>query len=291
MKQPVDNEAETVGVGISSSQCKVYRVEKQGVSSQAKFEQVCVEAPLQINLIWQVQGLQSRQQELTEKVFMTTMRTPGQDSELALGLLIASQVIEQAADVIRTTQAEANQVDVELQDGISPDWRAIERLGLSLSSCGICGQKQIQQLALKKSEVTSQQGKWLAPEHVVAMPDALKQAQTLFDSTGGVHAAAIWQKGNIIACCEDIGRHNAVDKVIGLQLAKSNELQESVLILSGRVSFELVQKAIMADIPVIVAIGAPSSLAISMAKQFNITLIGFTKAQKFNVYSGEFRLI
>ena len=272
--------------------CKRYVADEMGnIRSEAKQAHVCVEAPLQINVIWQ----NPESGELDERVLMTTMRTPGQEQFLVTGLLQASQVINSINDITTNSLLEANLIEVQLNNGIVPNWREIERLGLSLSSCGICGQKQIQQLALRHQQVSDETANWLSAAQIMSMPNAMSDKQQLFSASGGLHAAAIWHSDEILWLCEDIGRHNAVDKVIGRYLcssqAEDSDNMQRVLILSGRISFELVQKAIMADIPVIVALGAPSTLAISLAKQFGITLVGFTREQQFNLYCGEQRIV
>lgn len=253
----------------------------------ATYDQVIIEAPLQIILVFYCSDSQS----FINRPLMVTMRTPGHDELLVSGLLLASSVIKCKEDITRCSHIEAHVIEVTLSKMIVLDWSQLQRQGVSTSSCGACGQQQIKQLAIYQSAVSNEQEHWLNPSDILNLPTQLKTLQPHFKETGGVHAAGLWHHDGFLVAHEDVGRHNAVDKVIGSKLAIKNAATDLVLVLSGRISFELVQKAIMADIPVIVAVGAPSNLAVALAKQFNITLIGFAKSQQFNLYSGEFRLI
>ncbi|WP_286263469.1 formate dehydrogenase accessory sulfurtransferase FdhD [Thalassotalea atypica] len=253
---------------------------------------VIVEAPLQILLSW----FNAESQNYKSRPLIVTMRTPGNDKALVSGLLLSLGVITAIPDVAEMQHLEPHVFEVTLSKNISPDWPQLERQSMSFSSCGVCGQQQVKQLAIRQPVVSDQSERWLSLTTVFELPKLLSDDQAHFAQTGGVHGAGLWQNGNYLSIQEDVGRHNAVDKVIGEQFILSKQtvltqLAQSVLVLSGRVSFELVQKAIMANIPVIVAIGAPSSLAITLAKRFNITLIGFAKENRCNVYSGDFRLV
>lgn len=258
----------------------------------ATFDQVIVEAPLQIVLSWYCSASENYQ----TKPFLVTMRTPDDDENLVMGLLLATAVIKTLKDIEQLVSNEPHQVEVTLSKGVIPDWDKLARQNMSMASCGLCGVKQIKQLALSQPAVCDSKDHWLKAQSIADMPEQLKAQQSYFAQTGGVHGAGLWcaETSALIAVAEDVGRHNAVDKVIGkkLELEQDSRLikEQSVLVLSGRISFELVQKAVMANIPVIVAIGAPSSLAIKLAKQFNITLIGFTQAQQCNVYCQEQRI-
>lgn len=272
---------------------RVYQVQANGHChiEAASYDQVIVEAPLQILLAWQ----SSLSENVSSKPLMVTMRTPGHDSELAIGLLLSLGVIHALEDIAHISHLDAHVIEVTLSKNNEPNWSMLERNSISQASCGVCGQKQIQQLVLRHSSVTDTKEQWLPAQQIILLGQLLRAKQLFFADTGGVHAAGLWQDNQYIAVHEDVGRHNAVDKVIGRLLQMVNDdpqlnAEPLTLVLSGRISFELVQKAIVANIPVIVAIGAPSSLAISLAKQFNITLIGFAKPQQFNVYSGEFRI-
>jgi len=260
--------------------------------SPATYDQVIVEAPLQIVLSWYCPLSKNYQ----TNPLLVTMRTPGDDEHLVKGLLLAADIIKTLADIECLEDHEAHQVDVTLAKGVAPNWDKLARQNMSMASCGLCGVKQIKQLALSQPVVSDSKSDWLAPDTIASMPKQLKAKQSYFAQTGGVHGAGLWcaQGSRLIAVAEDVGRHNAVDKVIGkkLQLQQGDQemADQFVLVLSGRISFELVQKAIMANIPVIVAIGAPTSLAIKLAHQFNITLIGFTQANQCNVYCKELRI-
>ncbi len=273
---------------------RVYSLADDGqfVVEAASYDRVIIEAPLQILLAWHC----PKAQAYTSRPLMITMRTPGQDLALVRGLLLASDIIKTLTDITQICHLEAHTIEVTLAKNTVPDWSKLERQGLSSASCGVCGQQQIKQLAIYKTPVSDSNNHWLSAADIVSLPEQLKRLQPHFKDTGGVHAAGLWQQDQFLTVHEDVGRHNAVDKVVGSKLALTSSggllVQTGlVLVLSGRVSFELVQKAIMADIPVIVAVGAPSSLAIALAKQFNISLIGFTKPHQFNLYCGEFRIV
>lgn len=272
---------------------KVYRLLHQLPQQAATLssDDVIVEEPLLIILHWydQQAGL-SKQRDLS-----VTMRTPGQDVLLTLGFLYAQSLIVGLTDIedisfVDERQVLTNQIEVKLAAGIVPNWSQLERYGVSHSSCGICGASSLKILALQQDQNIDDSSGWLSRKTIIGLPDLLQARQELFAVTGAVHGAGYFSMNQMQSVHEDVGRHNALDKVIGEVLFKQLWRQQSVLVLSGRISFELVQKAVIANIPVIVAVGAPSSLAISAAKQFNLTLIGFTRAGRFNVYHGDWRL-
>ena len=232
------------------------------------------------------------------------MRTPGNDLELALGLLLAEQVITDLEQVetihisAEAGEAEArlrveadllgsNQVDVQLRAGVG---RRPERSFFSSSACGVCGSTTVESLALDFPALEA--GPRLDPGLLPALAHKLRGQQQVFDRTGGLHAAGLFGlDGELELLREDIGRHNAVDKVVGRRLLDGHlPARESILTVSGRAGFEVVQKAVAAGIPVLVAVGAPSSLAVRTALRFNLTLVGFLRADRFNVYSGADRL-
>jgi FdhD protein len=236
------------------------------------------------------------------------MRTPGHDLELALGLLYAERVLTSAADVKRFTLSaeaadeaagpapfpvsasllESNQADVQLAAG-APGRRP-QRSFLSSSACGVCGQTTAEQLALDLPPLAP--GPALRPEVLTGLPDKLRAGQGVFERTGGLHAAGLFDRGGEpLLIREDVGRHNAVDKVVGrLFLEGGLPAREAILAVSGRAGYELVQKAVSAGIPALVAVGAPSSLAVQVARRFRLTLVGFLRGERFNVYSGAERL-
>jgi FdhD protein len=247
---------------------------------------VISEEPLNIVLHWTCQ--QSGEQ--LEQTLMVTMRTPGDDASLVTGLLLSHAVIEHVDQIQSIMSSELNQCDITLATSVVLDWEALTRHFISHSGCGICGTSNVKKLAHTFNVTIDETPQWLPVSALITFSTQLRQHQSLFSLTGGVHSAGIFSLQACLSVKEDVGRHNAVDKVVGDLLAKNKLDNQSILMLSGRISFELMQKAVAAKIPVVVAIGAPSSLAIAVAKQFNITLIGFVSEHAFNVYHGDFRL-
>ncbi len=232
------------------------------------------------------------------------MRTPGNDLELALGLLWAEQVIRSPGDVIgvrisaEAAEAEAslhvaadlvesNQIDVHLR---SAPGRRPERSFLSSSACGVCGATTVESLALDFPSL--EPGPTLDALVLPRLADRLRQQQRIFESTGGLHAAGLFDRGGELELLrEDIGRHNAVDKVVGRAfLDRALPLRDRVLAVSGRAGYEVVQKAVAAGIPILAAVGAPSSLAVATAERFGMTLVGFLREDRFNVYTSPERI-
>jgi FdhD protein len=181
---------------------------------------------------------------------------------------------------------------VRLADHATISWPTVERHFYATSSCGVCGKASLDALEVPGLCPIARDGFRFSVEAVRMLPDRLRAQQSVFEETGGLHAAALFNSaGELLAIREDVGRHNAVDKLLGAQfLLGSAPLSSNLLFLSGRISFELAQKALAGGIPMVVAVGAPSSLAIELAKRFDITLIGFLRGERFNVYSGEWRL-
>jgi FdhD protein len=232
------------------------------------------------------------------------MRTPGSDVELALGLLRAEKVIESLADVafirvsaesavveksvrIDSDLIESNQVDVHLGRTAS---RRPERSFLSSSACGVCGATTVESLTLDFPQLEA--GPLVSASLLPLLATRLREGQAVFEATGGLHAAGLFSpSGDLLTAREDVGRHNAVDKVVGRQLLDGALPASSrILAVSGRAGYEVVQKAVAAGIPILVAVGAPSSLAVQTARAFGLTLVGFLKRDRFNVYSGPGRL-
>ncbi|PKI17621.1 formate dehydrogenase accessory sulfurtransferase FdhD [Colwellia sp. 12G3] len=268
------------------------------LTRKASADIVIVEQPLQITLSWLEQGVEK------SKVFTITMRTPGHDYFLIIGLLHSEGVIKQLTTVesIKIASEDVpgegkhNEWLVRFIDGFIPDLSILDRYMVSYSSCGLCGATSLKTLQLK-TDINlsySEHKNVLAAQSILLLSSKMRREQGLFDKTGGVHGAALFdQQLNIQQLYEDIGRHNAVDKVIGALLASDKAVQKAplwILLVSGRISFEIVQKTIMAGISVLVGVGAPSDLAIQAAKQFNLTLIGFVSNKGFNVYHGDWRL-
>ena len=219
------------------------------------------------------------------------MRTPGADEALTAGFLVSEQIVTERDAIVSIRHwGSANVVRVALREGTRIDFARLQRHFYSTSSCGVCGKTSIDALRVHATPVDSAMR--VSSETVSRLPAALAEAQRTFAATGGLHAAALFSAdGTLLSLHEDIGRHNAVDKVIGEQfLAGRLPLSDRLLFVSGRTSFEIVQKTVMARIPIIAAISAPSSLAVELAREFNVTLVGFVRDERFNVYAGEERI-
>ncbi len=262
-------------------------------SPRRRLDRVAVEEPLEIRLGWQ-------QKEVDlEHTLTITMRTPGNDFALAAGFLLTEGVVKHPKDIRTIThclgrrkeEQRYNVVLATLRPGLLFDPDSLQRNFTMTSSCGVCGRSSIEAIQAHDVPALPPETPELEEAVLYQLPSKLLTTQDIFTQTGGLHAAGLFTAaGELLAIHEDVGRHNAVDKLIGQQLlAQQFPLHEYLLLVSGRVSFDIVQKAIYAGIPVILAIGAPSSLAIELAEQFNITLIGFMREQRFNVYVGERR--
>jgi FdhD protein len=224
-----------------------------------------------------------------------TMRTPlpGQDAELALGFLVGEGIVapDQIARIseCRSEDGEGRVADVSLRPGALPaaGW---QRDFYASSACGICGKQSIESVRVSAAAVPA--GPRVSSATLCALPDALRARQRVFDRTGGLHAAALFSAaGELVAVREDVGRHNAVDKLVGRAAMDGLlPLHDDVLMVSGRVSFEIVQKALMAGAPVVAAVSAPTSLAVGLAREATMTLVGFLRADAFNVYAGADRV-
>ena len=250
---------------------------------------LAVEEPMEIRLGFG--PMEARQQ----KSVSVTMRTPGNDFELALGFLFTEGIIQYPTDVykiqycteLNTQENLENIVRVELKPNLNIDLSKLQRNFYTTSSCGVCGKESIEAIKtncmVQQLDLTLQ----ITPQTITQLPDKLRAQQSVFEYTGGIHACALFDAaGNILLLREDVGRHNALDKLIGAAMhASTIKLNETILLLSGRASFELLQKAAMAGIPVVCAVGAPSSLAVQTAVSFNITLVGFLRNQRFNIYA------
>ncbi|MEU5847155.1 formate dehydrogenase accessory sulfurtransferase FdhD [Saccharopolyspora shandongensis] len=230
-----------------------------------------------------------------------TMRTPGHDFDLAVGFLVSEGVIGSADDVTSIRYCAGatsdggntyNVVDVALAPGVAPPDASLERNFYTTSSCGLCGKASLDAVRTTTTWPLGEDSLRIAPSTLAVLPDRLREAQRVFDSTGGLHAAGLFTADGRLTCLrEDVGRHNAVDKVVGDALRAGRlPLRDSVLMVSGRASFELVQKAVMAGIPALAAVSAPSSLAVDLAAEAGLTLIGFLRGTSMNVYSGAERL-
>ncbi|MEJ7871870.1 MAG: formate dehydrogenase accessory sulfurtransferase FdhD [Rubrobacteraceae bacterium] len=229
-----------------------------------------------------------------------TMRTPGADFELAAGFLYGEGIISSADDILKISYCvdsdvdvdqQYNIVNVELRAGREYDLRSLERHFYTSSACGVCGKESLDQLEIKGCPVIPP-GPQIPAEIITSLPEKLRESQGLFDATGGLHAAALFDvEGNLLALREDVGRHNATDKLIGWALMQNRlPLSENIVMVSGRSSFEILQKCLTAGVPIICAISAPSSLAVDVARRFGITLIGFLRDNRFNVYAAAERV-
>jgi FdhD protein len=229
-----------------------------------------------------------------------TMRTPGADFELAAGFLYGEGVIRDRDDIESIAHCDDlkvedsrrfNIVNVDLKSEVLPDLDALQRHFHTTSACGVCGKTSLDSLRFT-APAPIPAGPVLRPETLTGLPAKLRSAQGLFSTTGGLHAAGLFDAtGELLAVREDVGRHNAVDKIVGWAfLGGRLPLSACILMVSGRTSFEILQKAVMAGIPVVCAVSAPSSLAVSVAREFGVTLIGFLRNERFNVYTGSERL-
>jgi FdhD protein len=224
-----------------------------------------------------------------DRAITVTMRTPGEDADLGTGLLISEGVIERADQIaaIRSCGQAGNVLRVELAPGVTPKFAAIERSLRATASCGLCGKSSLEAVAASIPDAAPIASRMRVPAAVLhRLPAQLRGAQAMFEHTGALHAVgAFSDTGESIAIREDIGRHNALDKLLGALSSRPNvEPSEIIVALSGRAGFELVQKAAVARVPLLVAIGAPSSLAVELAERAGITLIGFLREASFNVY-------
>lgn len=264
-----------------SESVEIQITKHKGPDSVRQSDFVACEEPLEIR----VEG----------RSIAVVMRTPGHDEELTAGFLLSEGVIHSADDVFEIAQCPAedntgNVINAMLRDPESVDWGSLTRHVFSSSSCGICGKATIESVLGCSGQIHD--STQVSASLIASLPGKLRAVQETFDKTGGLHASAIFNAaGDLLFHREDVGRHNALDKVIGhALLTKKLPLSGYVLLLSGRISFELMQKAQAAGIPIIAGISAPSSLAVDFAKDSGQTLIGFLRGQSMNVYAGEERI-
>ncbi|MFI5151240.1 MAG: formate dehydrogenase accessory sulfurtransferase FdhD [Bacteroidia bacterium] len=254
---------------------------------------LAAEEPLEIRI-----GFGARH-EREQKTISVTMRTPGNDFALAAGFLFTEGIIRKATDIVSVAYCEGsnssenngNRVRVELQEEVSVDIPLLERNFYTTSSCGICGKTSID--AIRTLCPPYPDDTLTISKNIIhSLPGKLLAHQTIFKHTGGLHSCAFFDPyGDLLLQTEDIGRHNALDKLIGTVLLSGKiNLSEGILLLSGRASFELIQKSAMAGIHIVAAIGAPSSLAVETASAFGISLIGFLREERFNIYTGDKRI-
>jgi len=279
-------------MSVSSLATSVSKI--SGAARHQLHDEVAVEEPLEIRLGYETASGRS------EQSVSITMRTPGQDAELATGFLFSEGIIRSADDVAlvkhcgtpASDSGNHNVIRVELETGVAADLERLQRHFYTTSSCGVCGKASLDALHVAGATVQTAADVHFTRGVITSMPGRLRDRQQTFATTGGLHAAAAFTAaGEILVCHEDVGRHNAVDKVIGALLTSGRvPASELGLIVSGRASFELKQKAVMAGMPLLAAVGAPSSLAVALADEFNVTLVGFLRGDSFNLYAAEERI-
>jgi FdhD protein len=264
-------------------------VSYDGGSAREVVDDLATEEPLEIRLLF---GTQTR-------TAAVTMRTPGNDFELAAGFLSAEGIISRRDDIAAISYCidphidaaqRYNIVNVELARSVAPQLERLERHFTMSSACGVCGKASIEALQTRAHRIEDPVS--ISLEMIARLPETMRQAQRIFKSTGGLHAAALFDaNGSLLALREDVGRHNALDKISGWALLEGRiPLQGCVLLVSGRASYELVQKSIVARIPILCAVSAPSSLAVELAQSFGLTLVGFVRGSRANVYAGSERI-
>ena len=275
-----------------TAKIQIYRVGPRGITMDGDL--VTTEEPLEIRinyyngvvLEWERVGI--------------TMRTPGSDYELTAGFLFTEGIIRDQHAIQRIShclerdvEQRYNIVNLYLKPGETIDLKLLTRNFYTTSSCGVCGKASLESLEIKDYSALSYSDGQVSSDVVRSLSTSMRKRQGLFRRTGGLHAAGLFElDGSLICLREDVGRHNAVDKVIGQGLlSKSLPFDQKILAVSGRTSFEIMQKALTAGVPMVVGVGAPSSLAVELAKKFHITLIGFANSDGFNIYCGEQRII
>ena len=260
---------------------------------QDSFEEVddfvAVEEPLEIRVLFGPEGRRK------DRSLSITMRTPGHDHELAAGFLVGEGIVERPDELLRFEQLQtagsdsegSNQLCVHLAPEVDFDFASLQRNFYMTSSCGICGTASLEAVRARVSRPIDDREIIVDAKVITCLPDRLRTRQKTFAETGGLHAAALFRAdGQLLDCREDIGRHNALDKLVGRSfLDRQLPRGEHILLVSGRASFELVQKTVLAGIPILAAVGAPSSLAVELATEFGVTLLGFVSDSRFNVYS------
>ncbi len=284
-------------LSVAITQIEVKRISDNELVDHS--DDLAVEEPLEIRLGFA---------DGTHQAVSITMRTPGEDSELAVGFLFTEGILKSPDQVKqvrhcglkigkstgtldRAAALNSNTIRVDLAENVELDLKKLERHFYTTSSCGVCGKSSIEALQTGATRIESELT--VNADIIHRLPETLRAAQSTFDKTGGLHASALFEAdGSLVIVREDVGRHNALDKVIGTKFMEDNvPLSDKILLVSGRASFELVQKALMAGIPILAAVGAPSSLAVELASEFGMTLIGFVRDGRFNIYCGEQRVL
>ncbi|MCL4862766.1 MAG: formate dehydrogenase accessory sulfurtransferase FdhD [Caldilineaceae bacterium] len=272
---------------LNKTKRRIWTVENGQVTRKA--DHLATEEPLEILL-------RAGDEQRTVAI---TMRTPGNDYELAAGFLHSEGIVEDKLDIVQMTYCtdgsgqmqEYNALRVQLRRDTLPELARLERHFFTNSACGVCGATMLDDLA-QRDLPPFQAETVVTPQVLAGLPEALREAQSLFETTGGLHAAALFTvEGQLLALREDVGRHNALDKLIGWGLLSHQiPFDDKVILVSGRASYELLQKCRVAGAPIFCAVSAPSSLAVELAERFGVTLVGFLRGQRFNVYSGIARI-
>lgn len=269
---------------MTSTVQKIYKL--QGTEASAVEDHLAVEEPLEIRLRY---GHKANPAKMNLAV---TMRTPSNDAELATGFLFTEGIINEAADIEEVKELKENVIQVAIKEGVDLDLKKLERNFYTTSSCGVCGKSSIDAVITECTLYDKEIPFTISPTLIYQLPEKLRAHQETFQHTGGIHATALFDlDGNLLTVREDVGRHNAFDKLVGAALQNDLlPLNQHIVLLSGRASFELVQKAAMAGVKMLAAVGAPSSLAVATADEFGMTLIGFLKQDRLNVYCGKERV-
>jgi FdhD protein len=257
----------------------------EGESRSSRSDFLAVEEPLEIRL--------------NGTAISVTMRTPGDDVALAAGFLFTEGIVTDYSQILsigyaaesQSPRSATNVIDVRLRPDVEFDPEHLRRNFYATSSCGICGKASIDAIQAQRACPMPQSGPIFSAALIHRLPEILRESQRVFERTGGLHAAALFSiDGKILTLHEDVGRHNAVDKLVGHGQAAGLPFADSLILVSGRAGFELVQKAAMAGIPILAAVGAPSSLAVEAAARFGMTLLGFVRDGRFNSYAGGWRI-
>jgi FdhD protein len=270
----------------SKTKAQIWVCDRDRIYSRSDY--LATEEPLEIRLV------------SPKQTVAVTMRTPGADFDLAAGFFYSEGIVTSREDITQISycvdpdiegEQRHNIVNVALRKGLLPNLLSLERHFFTTSACGVCGKASIESLKIKVSGLIPT-NTVVKSEIIYSLSDKLRSAQGIFTATGGLHAAALFNfQGELLKLREDVGRHNALDKLIGSTfLANELPLKDCMVMVSGRSSFEILQKCITAGVPIVCAVSAPSTLAVSLAREFGITLIGFLRGQKFNIYSGVERI-
>ena len=269
---------------------KIHKLTPENLLATDDF--LAVEEPLEIKIVY------GPKENRISKTISITMRTPGEDRELALGFLFTEGIINQPADILATESTipsflNQNTIEIQLSDDANPDIHRLDRHFYTTSSCGVCGKSSIDALKTIRMPKLKADFPVFDRNVILSLPSLLTQLQSVFEKTGGIHASAIFDKsGKLLLLKEDVGRHNALDKIAGAALQQGLlPLSEQILLVSGRARFELVQKAAMIGVPLMAAVGAPSSLAAELAEEAGITLVGFLNGKRFNIYTHPGRIL